>query len=162
VHGIAIMSVREGLEFGTEVASDCQPLHGLVAAMLDVTHDLHVLRDPTRGGVAASLNEIARAARVGIELDERAIPVPEVVVNACAFLGLDPLQVANEGKLLAFVPRERAEEVLTAMRAHPAGADAAIIGECVTEHPALVAARTGFGGTRVVDLPVGEQLPRIC
>ena len=162
VHGIAIMSVREGLEFGTEVASDCQPLHGLVAAMLDVTHDLHVLRDPTRGGVAASLNEIARAARVGIELDERAIPVPEVVVNACAFLGLDPLQVSNEGKLLAFVPRERAEEVLTAMRAHPAGADAAIIGECVAEHPALVAARTGFGGTRVVDLPVGEQLPRIC
>ena len=156
------MSVREGLEFGTEIASDCQPLHGLVGAMLAVTHDLHVLRDPTRGGVAASLNEIARAAQVGIELDERAIPVPEVVANACAFLGLDPLQVANEGKLLAFVPPEHADEVLAAMRAHPAGADAAVIGACVEEHPALVAARTGFGGTRVVDLPVGEQLPRIC
>jgi hydrogenase expression/formation protein HypE len=162
VHGIAVMSVREGLEFGTEVASDCQPLHGLVAAMLEVTHDLHVLRDPTRGGVSASLNEIARASRVGIELDERDIPVPEVVLNACAFLGLDPLQVANEGKLLAFVPREHADEVLVAMRAHPAGVDAAIIGRCVADHPGLVAARTGFGGTRVIDLPVGEQLPRIC
>jgi hydrogenase expression/formation protein HypE len=162
VHGIAVMSVREGLEFGTEVISDCQPLHGLVAAMLEVTHDLHVLRDPTRGGVSASLNEIARASRVGIELDERAIPIPEVVLNACAFLGLDPLQVANEGKLLAFVPRKLADEVLAAMRAHPAAADAAIIGECVADHPGLVAARTGFGGTRVIDLPVGEQLPRIC
>ncbi len=162
VHGIAVMSVREGLEFGTDIASDCQPLHGLVAAMLAVTHDVHVLRDPTRGGVAASLNEIARAAKVGIELDERAIPVPEVVANACAFLGLDPLQVANEGKLLAFVPPERSDEVLAAMRAHPAGADAAVIGACVAEHSGMVAARTGFGGSRVVDLPVGEQLPRIC
>ena len=107
VHGVAVMSVREGLQFGTEVESDCQPLNGLVAAMLEVTTDLHVLRDPTRGGVATSLNEIASASRVGIRLSERALPVPEVVANACAFLGLDPLQVANEGKLLAFVAPER-------------------------------------------------------
>ena len=130
--------------------------------MLAVTTDLHVLRDPTRGGVATSLNEIARASGVGIALDERKLPVPEVVANACAFLGLDPLQVANEGKLLAFVPRERAEEVLAAMRAHPAGAGAAVIGECVDTHPGMVSARTGFGASRVVDLPIGEQLPRIC
>ena len=162
VHGIAIMSVREGLQFGTEVESDCQPLNGLVAAMLEVTRDIHVLRDPTRGGVATSLNEIAKASGVGVELAERSLPIPEVVANACAFLGLDPLQVANEGKLLAFVPRERADEVLATMRAHPAGAGAAVIGECVEEHPGMVAATTGFGASRVVDLPIGEQLPRIC
>ena len=162
VHGIAIMSVREGLQFGTEIQSDCQPLNGLVAAMLAVTSDIHVLRDPTRGGVATSLNEIAKASKVGIALDERVLPIPEVVANACAFLGLDPLQVANEGKLLAFVPSERAEEVLVAMRAHPAGADAVVIGECVEAHPGMVAATTGFGASRVVDLPIGEQLPRIC
>jgi hydrogenase expression/formation protein HypE len=162
VHGIAVMSVREGLQFGTEVESDCQPLNGLVAAMLAVTEDVHVLRDPTRGGVATSLNEIAKASGVGVELAERSLPIPEVVANACAFLGLDPLQVANEGKLLAFVPRERADEVLAAMRAHPAGAGAAVIGECVEQHPGMVAATTGFGASRVVDLPIGEQLPRIC
>ena len=162
VHGVAIMSVREGLEFGAAVESDCQPLNGLVAAMLEVTRVLHVLRDPTRGGVATALNEIARASGVGVELDERALPVPEVVANACAFLGLDPLQVANEGKLLAFVDREHAEEVLAAMRADPAGKAAVVIGECVEEHPGMVAATTGFGASRVVDLPLGEQLPRIC
>ena len=162
VHGIAVMSVREGLEFGAEVHSDTQPLADLVAAMLAVTPDLHVLRDPTRGGVATSLNEIARASGVGITLDERRLPIPEVVANACAFLGLDPLQVANEGKLLAFVPRDRAEEVLAAMRAHPAGTQAAVIGECGEAHPGMVSARTGFGASRVVDLPIGEQLPRIC
>ena len=162
VHGVAVMSVREGLEFGTEVVSDCQPLGDLVAAMLGVEPDVHVLRDPTRGGVATSLNEIAHASGVGISLDERSLPVPEVVANACAFLGLDPLQVANEGKLLAFVPRARAEEVLATMRAHPAGAGATVIGECVGSHPGMVSARTGFGASRVVDLPIGEQLPRIC
>lgn len=162
VHGVAIMSVREGLEFGTEVTSDCQPLNGLVAAMLAVSKDLHVLRDPTRGGVATSLNEIAKASRVGIRLEERSLPIPEVVANACSFLGLDPLQVANEGKLLAFVPREHADAVLAGMRAHPAGARAAVIGECVEEHPGMVTAVTGFGASRVVDLPIGEQLPRIC
>jgi hydrogenase expression/formation protein HypE len=162
VHGVAIMSVREGLEFGTEIRSDCQPLHGLVAAMLDVTHDLHVLRDPTRGGLATSLNEIASSSGVGIALDERALPIPEMVADACSLLGLDPLQVANEGKLVAFVAPEEADEVLAAMRAHPAGAGAVVVGECVADHAGMVSARTGFGAERVVDLPIGEQLPRIC
>ena len=162
LHGVAVMSVREGLEFGTEVQSDCAPLHGLVAAMLAVTPDLHALRDPTRGGLGTSLNEIAAASGVGVELDEGRIPVPEVVTNACAFLGMDPLYVANEGKLVAFVPPEHAEEVLEAMRRHPLGSDAAVIGHCVAEHPGMVVARTAFGATRVVDVPIGEQLPRIC
>lgn len=162
VHGIAIMSVREGIEFGTEVRSDSQPLAGLVAAMLQTCPDIHVLRDPTRGGVATSLNEIARASGVGIALDERALPVPEAVANACAFLGLDPLQVANEGKLLAFVPAEYADCVVDVMRSRPDGVGAQIIGSCVEDHPGMVVARTGFGATRVVDLPLGEQLPRIC
>ncbi|TWD82005.1 hydrogenase maturation carbamoyl dehydratase HypE [Kribbella amoyensis] len=162
VHGIAIMSVREGISFGTEVVSDCAPLNGLVAAMLDVTTDLHVLRDPTRGGVATSLNEIAKAAGTGIDLVERQLPIPETVANACSFLGLDPLYVANEGKLLAVVAPGDADAVLAAMRAHPLGQDAAIIGECVEDHPGLVVTRTAFGATRVVDTPIGEQLPRIC
>jgi hydrogenase expression/formation protein HypE len=162
VHGIAIMSVREGISFGTEVVSDCAPLNGLVSAMLDVTLDLHVLRDPTRGGVATSLNEIAKAAGVGVELIERNLPVPETVANACSFLGLDPLYVANEGKLLAIVAREDADGVLAAMRAHPLGADAAVIGECVEDHAGMVVTKTAFGATRVVDTPIGEQLPRIC
>ncbi|UQX89472.1 hydrogenase expression/formation protein HypE [Jatrophihabitans telluris] len=162
VHGIAIMSVREGLEFGTEIRTDTACLYPLVAAMLAVTADIHVLRDPTRGGVATSLNEIASAARVGVRLTEKALPVPPEVRNACALLGLDPLYVANEGKLLAFVPREQAEAVLAAMRAHPLGEQATVIGECVDEHRAMVVATTTFGGTRVVDVPIGEQLPRIC
>jgi len=162
VHGIAIMSVREGLEFGTQVRSDCAPLNGLVAAMLAVTPDLHTLRDPTRGGLAATLNEIAQASGAGIEIVERKVPVPEAVANACGLLGLDPWYVANEGKLVAFVPREHADAVLAAMRAHEYGAEAAVIGECVETHPGMVVARTGLGATRVVDLPLGEQLPRIC
>ncbi|MFE1251474.1 hydrogenase expression/formation protein HypE [Streptomyces sp. NPDC058735] len=162
LHGVAIMSVREGLEFGVEVASDTAPLGDLVAAMLAVTPDLHVLRDPTRGGLAASLNEIARASGTGVRLRERAVPVPDGVANACGFLGLDPLYVANEGRLVAFVPPARAEEVLAAMRAHPQGAGATVIGECVADHPGMVVVATGLGGTRVVDLPLGEQLPRIC
>jgi hydrogenase expression/formation protein HypE len=162
VHGIAIMSVREGLEFGTQIVSDTAPLHGLVAAMLAVTPDVHALRDPTRGGLATTLNEIAGAAGVGIRISERAVPVPPDVANACALLGLDPFYVANEGKLVAFVPAEHAEAVLAAMRAHPLGARATVIGECVAEHPGMVVARTTFGATRVVDTPLGEQLPRIC
>ncbi len=161
-HGVAIMSVREGLEFGVTVRSDSAALGGLVEAMLSVTPDLHVLRDPTRGGLAASLGEIASAAGVGVELTERDIPVPPEVANACAILGLDPLYVANEGKLVAFVPRGHADAVLAAMRAHPLGGGAAVIGECVEAHPGMVVARTGLGGTRVVDVPLGEQLPRIC
>jgi hydrogenase expression/formation protein HypE len=162
VHGIAIMSVREGLEFGSEIVTDTAALHPLVAAMLAVTKDVHALRDPTRGGLATSLNEIAGTAGVGVHLVERAIPVPADVANACAMLGLDPLYVANEGKLVAFVPRLFADAVLEAMCAHPLGAGAAIIGECVDEHHGMVVATTTFGGTRVVDTPLGEQLPRIC
>ncbi|WP_145911336.1 hydrogenase expression/formation protein HypE [Kitasatospora viridis] len=162
LHGVAVMSVREGLEFGVRIESDCAPLGGLVAAMLAVTPDLHVLRDPTRGGVAAALNEIAASSSVGVLLQERALPVPPEVANACALLGLDPLYVANEGKLVAFVPREHADAVLAAMLAHPLGAGARIIGECVDAHPGMVVARTAFGATRVVDRPLGEQLPRIC
>jgi hydrogenase expression/formation protein HypE len=162
VHGVAVMSCRAGLEFATTIASDTAPLHGLVAAMLDTGADIHVLRDPTRGGVAATLNEIARTAKTGISLDERTFPIPAEVRDACGLLGLDPLYVANEGKLLAFVPAADADRVLAAMREHPLGARAAVIGECVTEHPGMVSARTALGGTRVVDLPIGEQLPRIC
>jgi len=162
VHGIAVMSCRDGLDFGTTVESDTAPLHGLVADLLATGIDVHVLRDPTRGGVSASLNEIARASGVGIELVERDLPVPPEVRDACGLLGLDPLQVANEGKLLAFVPGERAEEALAALQAHPLGAGARLVGTCVPEHPRMVVARTGLGGTRVVDLPIGEQLPRIC
>ncbi|WP_285830596.1 hydrogenase expression/formation protein HypE [Streptomyces meridianus] len=162
VHGVAVMSLREGLEFGTGIESDCAALGGLVESMLAVTPDLHVLRDPTRGGLAAALGEIASAAGVGVVLQERSVPVPDPVANACAVLGLDPLYVANEGKLVAFVPREHADAVLDAMRAHPLGARAAVIGECVDSHPGMVVARTGLGGTRVIDLPIGEQLPRIC
>ncbi|WP_030282441.1 hydrogenase expression/formation protein HypE [Streptomyces catenulae] len=161
-HGIAVMSVREGLEFGVGVESDCAALGGLVEAMLAVTPDLHVLRDPTRGGLATAVGEIAAAASVGVVLDERKLPVPDPVANACAVLGLDPMYVANEGKLVAFVPRAEADAVLAAMRAHPLGTGATVIGECVTDHPGMVVARTGLGGTRVVDLPLGEQLPRIC
>jgi len=162
LHGVAVLSRREGLEFGTAVRSDTAPLHGLVAAMLATGADVHVLRDPTRGGVAASLNEIARAAGAGVELVERDLPVPPEVRDACSLLGLDPLQVANEGKLLAFVPAAQAGDVLAAMRAHPYGAGARRIGECVAEHPGMVVAKTALGGSRVVTLPIGEQLPRIC
>ncbi|MEU7556216.1 hydrogenase expression/formation protein HypE [Streptomyces sp. NPDC044571] len=162
LHGVAIMSVREGLEFGVDVESDCAPLGGLVQAMLAVTRDLHVLRDPTRGGLAAALGEIAAASGTGVVVQESRVPVPEAVRGACAVLGLDPFYVANEGKLVAFVPREHADAVLDAMRAHPLGRHAAVVGEAVEAHPGLVVARTGLGGTRVVDLPIGEQLPRIC
>jgi hydrogenase expression/formation protein HypE len=162
VHGVAVMSCREGLEFGTTVESDTAPLHGLVADMIATGVDLHVLRDPTRGGVSATLNEIARASRVGIALVERDLPIPQTVKDACGLLGLDPLQVANEGKLLAIVPGDRADEVLASMQKHPLGRSACRIGTCVPDHPRMVVAKTGLGGTRVVDLPIGEQLPRIC
>jgi hydrogenase expression/formation protein HypE len=162
VHGIAIMSVREGLEFGATIESDSAALNGLVATMLAVTDDIHVLRDPTRGGLASSLNEIARASQVGVVLDERKLPVPNEVRGACELLGLDPLYVANEGKLVAIVPATVAGELLAAMQAHELGRRATIIGKATAEHPGLVVARTGIGGTRVVDMQIGEQLPRIC
>ena len=162
LHGVAIMSVREGLEFDVVIESDSAPLNGLVAAMLDVTKEIHVLRDPTRGGVASSLNEIAKASKVGIAYDERKLPVPEVVRSACDILGMDPIYVANEGKLIALVPKAVAEAVLERMRQHPLGAQATIIGQVTEQHPGVVVARTGIGGTRVVDMQIGEQLPRIC
>ena len=161
-HGMAIMSVREGLEFEAAIASDTAPLHGLVARMLTACPEIRLLRDPTRGGVATSLNEIADLAKLGLEIDEQAIPVTPVVANACEILGLDPLQVANEGKLLAVVPAEAAEAVLAAMRAHAYGREATILGRVVADHPRLVVVRTAIGGTRVVPMPIGEQLPRIC
>jgi hydrogenase expression/formation protein HypE len=162
VHGVAVMSCREGLEFGTTIESDTAALHGLVAAMIATGVDIHALRDPTRGGLSASLNEIARAAKVGIDLVEAELPVPQVVRDACGMLGLDPLQVANEGKLVAMVPADQADRVLEAMRSHPLGRSACRIGTCVPDHAGMVVAKTGMGGTRVVDLPIGEQLPRIC
>jgi hydrogenase expression/formation protein HypE len=162
VHGIAIMSVREGLEFETEIASDSAPLNGLVSSMLDVCPDIHVLRDPTRGGVTSALTEIAQSANVGMLLDEASIPIDEAVKGACEILGLDPLYVANEGKLLAVVNPADADTVLAAMHTHVFGRDAAIIGEVTADPPGIVLMKTRIGGTRVVDLLTGEQLPRIC
>jgi hydrogenase expression/formation protein HypE len=162
LHGVAVMSVRAGLTFETVVESDCAPLNGLVADMLATTQEIHVLRDPTRGGVASSLNEIARSSGVGIVLDERSLPVPPGVHSACELLGLDPLYVANEGKLIAIVPAAVAEPLLETMRRHPLGAKAVRIGQVTDQHPGMVVARTGIGGTRVVDMQIGEQLPRIC
>ncbi len=161
-HGMAIMSVREGLAFETELVSDSAPLHTLVAAMLEVTRDIHCLRDATRGGLAAVLNELAEQSNVGMVLEEAAVPVKPSVQAACEMLGLDPLYVANEGKLVAIVPREHADAVLAAMRAHPLGREAAIVGEVVEEHAGMVVARTTIGAQRVVDMPLGEILPRIC
>lgn len=161
-HGITIMSVREGLGFESEISSDTAPLHGLVASMLAVTKDIHVLRDVTRGGLSAVLNELAATSRVGIEFDEGRVPVHPAVQAACEMLGLDPLYVANEGKLVAIVPEAAAEAILEAMQRHPFGQQAAIIGRVVEAHPGLVLARTRIGATRVVDLPAGELLPRIC
>ncbi len=163
VHGIAIMSVREGLEFETALESDSAALHELVARILDVaTEQVHVLRDPTRGGLASALNEIAAQAQVGIRLEETRIPLGEEVRGACEILGLDPLYVANEGKCLVIVAREAADAVLAAMQQHPLGREAAIIGEVVAAHPGKVFLRSRIGGMRVVDMLSGEQLPRIC
>ena len=161
-HGMAIMSVRDGLTFESPILSDSAPLHGLVAAMLATGAEVHVLRDPTRGGLAAALNEVARAARVSIELDEAALPVRAEVQAACEILGLDPLLVANEGKLVACVPAGDAARVLAAMRQHPRGADAVRVGDVVAGVAGRVVVRTTFGARRVVPLPVGDQLPRIC
>lgn len=161
-HGMAILSVREGLEFETEIRSDSAPLHGLAEAMIEASAEIHCLRDATRGGLAAALNELAAASNVGIVIEERKVPVRPAVQAACEMLGFDPMYVANEGKCVVFVPGSSAEAVLAAMRAHPLGAEAVIIGHVVAEHPGLVIAKTGIGGSRVVDLPAGELLPRIC
>lgn len=163
VHGIAILSVREGLEFETTLESDTAPLNGLVEALLRAAGpQVHVLRDPTRGGLSSALNEIASSAGVGIVLEEASIPLQDEVKGACEILGLDPLYVANEGKCLAIVAPEAAEAALGAMRSHPLGREAAIIGQVVEQHPGTVILRSRVGGKRVVDMLSGEQLPRIC
>jgi len=162
VHGIAIMSVREGLEFETEIASDTAPLHELVDAMLATKIDIHVLRDPTRGGITSALTEIAQTAKVGMLLDEASIPIGEEVKGACEILGLDPLYVANEGKLIAIVGDNDVDLALKALRSHSLGKHASIIGDVVQKHPGFVMMKTRVGGTRVVDMLSGEQLPRIC
>ncbi len=161
-HGMAIMSVREGLEFETTIESDCASLHTMVAQLLAAVPDVHVLRDPTRGGLASALNEIAASANVGMVIREEAIPVRPEVRAACELLGLDPFFVANEGKLVAIVPREDAERGLAALRAHPLGANATIIGEVTDKHPGMLIGKTGIGASRVITMQIGEQLPRIC
>ncbi|PIE01862.1 MAG: hydrogenase expression/formation protein HypE [Acidobacteria bacterium] len=161
-HGMAIMTQRESFRFQSDLLSDSAALNGLVDAMLGVTSDIHAMRDPTRGGLAATLNEFASASGVHIQLDEAAIPVKPHVRAVCEILGIDPLHVANEGKLVAAVPGEKAAKVLKAMKKHPKGKDAAIIGRACSSSDAIVTAQTLLGTERVIDLPAGEILPRIC
>jgi len=161
-HGIAVMAMREGLKFATQVESDCAPLNRLVAEMLEVSSAIHCLRDPTRGGLATTLNEFATQSGVGIIIYEDMIPVMDEVRAACEMLGFDPLHVANEGRLVAAVAPDDAERVLTKMRQNKYGAEAAIIGEVKEEHPSKVVMRTSLGASRIVDMLVGELLPRIC
>jgi hydrogenase expression/formation protein HypE len=161
-HGIAIMSVREGIEFETVLQSDTAPLHSLAQKMLKVSPGLRAMRDPTRGGVSSTLNELAEASHVGVRLRESAIPIRREVHAACEMLGLDPLYVANEGKLIAVAPADEAERLVAAMRQHPLGREAAVIGEIVSDHPGMVVMQSRAGGNRVVTMLAGEQLPRIC
>ncbi len=161
-HGIAIMSQREGLKFHVPIPSDCSPLNRLVAEMLETSANLHCLRDPTRGGLATTLNEFAQQSQVGINIEEESIPVNRAVLSACELLGFDPLYVANEGKLVAVVSPADADKVLAKMRQNQYGREASIIGEVVSEHPGRVVMKTRLGASRIVDVPVGELLPRIC
>jgi hydrogenase expression/formation protein HypE len=161
-HGVAVLSKRENLEFETQICSDSAALHGLVADMVAAVPGIVMLRDPTRGGLSATLNEIATTAGVGMALDEAQIPVSPDVAAACELLGLDPLNTANEGKLIAICPRADAQTLLAAMRMHPLGQRAAVIGETTNDPAHLVQMETAFGGTRIVDWLAGEQLPRIC
>ena len=161
-HGCAILLARNELALETDVLSDCQSLHDLVRTMLKVCPDIHCLRDATRGGLATVANEFAQSSRVAIRINEAALPLRETVRGACEILGLDPLYLANEGKLVAIVPAADAEALVEAMQAHPAGREAAIVGDVVAAPAGVVMLNTGFGGGRIVDLLVGEQLPRIC
>jgi len=161
-HGMAILSQRENLEFEGVIESDCAALHGLVADMIDIADDIHCLRDPTRGGVATVMHEIANQSKMGVLLRETEIPVRDTVRGACEILGLDPLYVANEGKLIAVVPAEYADSMVSAMPRNPLGGDARVIGEVVADHPGMVLMQTEIGGMRVLDTLFGEQLPRIC
>lgn len=161
-HGLAVLSRREGLEFESEIVSDCAPLGGLVEALLGAAPGLHALRDPTRGGLAAALNEIARQSQVGVEVREAAVPVRPSVTAACDLLGLDPLYAANEGKMIAIVPPDQQEAALSALRSHPLGREAAAIGQVSDSHPGRVLLETALGTHRLLDRHVGEQMPRIC
>lgn len=161
-HGVAIMSSRENLEFDTQITSDSAALHTLVQDMLQVTQDIHCLRDPTRGGLATTLNELAAQSGVGIKLQESALPIKPAVLAACELLGLDPLYVANEGKLVCVCPANKGDSLLSVMRDHPLGRQAAIIGQVVEDPHHFVQMQTAFGGSRIVDWLAGEQLPRIC
>ncbi|MGA2730736.1 MAG: hydrogenase expression/formation protein HypE [Terracidiphilus sp.] len=162
-HGMAIMSVREGLEFESQIRSDCAALNGMIAEVLDAVGEaVHAMRDPTRGGLASTLNEIATASNVGVEIDETSLPVRLEVQSACELLGLDPVYVANEGKAVFFVAPEAADQVLQVLRANPLGRDAARIGQVTAQHPRMLVARTAMGANRVIPTQIGEQLPRIC
>ncbi|QSJ17627.1 hydrogenase expression/formation protein HypE [Nostoc sp. UHCC 0702] len=161
-HGTAILIARGELALETDIESDCQPLHNLVESILKVCPQVHAMRDATRGGLATVLNEFALSSNVGIRLDEESIPVREEVKGVCEILGLDPLYLANEGKLVVVVARENADTVLSAMKSHPAGKDACMIGEVIASPPGVVFLKTAFGTERIVDMLVGEQLPRIC
>ena len=161
-HGIAVLSQREGLGFSTRLESDCAPLNGLVAEMMVASRRIHTMRDPTRGGLATTLNELAAQSKVGIRIEEEKVPVRDEVRGACEMLGIDPLYVANEGKLVALVHPEDADAVLEKMRHHRYGRDAAIIGEARSAHHGRVVMRTGLGASRIVDMLVGDPLPRIC
>ena len=162
-HGMAIMSVREGLEFESQIRSDCAALNGLIADVLDaVGPAVHAMRDPTRGGLASTLNEIATASNVGVEIEDAKVPVRPEVQSACELLGLDPVYVANEGKAVFFVAPDAADRALDALRAHPLGRDAARIGVVTAQHPRMLIARTAIGANRVIATQIGEQLPRIC
>jgi len=161
-HGIAVISQREGLSFATKLKSDCAPLGGLVAEMLEASPDIHSLRDPTRGGLATSLNELAKQSGVSVRIEEEKIPVREAVLAACEMLGFDPLHVANEGKMIAIVPADDADKVLKAMRKNRYGKEAAIIGEVGAGNPGRVVMKTVLGSSRIVDMLVGDLLPRIC
>ena len=161
-HGVTVLSSRENLEFETTIQSDSAALHDMVADLLATGADIHCLRDPTRGGLATTLNELARQSGVGMVLDEEQVPVRDGVEAACELLGLDPLYVANEGKLICICAADDAPAVLAAMKAHPLGEDAAIIGEVVDDPHGFVQMRTSFGGNRILDWMTGEQLPRIC
>ncbi len=161
-HGMAILTTREGLSFQSRISSDSASLNGMITDLLEAAPNLHAMRDPTRGGVAATLNELAVSSSAGIELDESAIPVREPVRGAAELLGIDPLTVANEGKVLVVLPTAEAGAALAAMRAHEHGKEAAVIGKVVEEHPGMVVMKTPFGSRRIVEMPLGEQLPRIC
>jgi hydrogenase expression/formation protein HypE len=161
-HGIAVLSQREGLSFTTRLESDCAPLNSLVADMLNISADIHCLRDPTRGGLATTLNEMAKQSNVSIRIEEEKVPVREAVLASCEMLGLDPLYIANEGKLVAIVPAEHVDKILKAMRRNQYGKEASLIGQVSANNPGRVVMKTSIGSSRIVDMLVGDPLPRIC